>query len=111
MDFFTVPTATVRVLYVFFVIHHARDPRKSSSRDPNWILARNTLVNRGELSLTLYSPRCFRRARAASAQGSSPYARSLFTETTKTLPFTTSGTLYLAACASSASRVPAWSLL
>ena len=24
MDFFTVPTATFRVLYVFFVIHHAR---------------------------------------------------------------------------------------
>lgn len=24
MDFFTVPTATLRVLYVFFVIHHAR---------------------------------------------------------------------------------------
>jgi hypothetical protein len=24
MDFFTVPTATIRVLYVFFVIHHAR---------------------------------------------------------------------------------------
>ncbi len=24
MDFFTVPTATFRVLYVFFIIHHAR---------------------------------------------------------------------------------------
>ncbi|MBM4320599.1 MAG: integrase, partial [Deltaproteobacteria bacterium] len=24
MDFFTIPTATFRVLYVFFVVHHAR---------------------------------------------------------------------------------------